>query len=112
MPEDEPNLDVFEINNLGNGIRVLKLLPNGDCAHLGPDGCTIYDRRPAVCVAYDCRLQFLSMSRVERRAHSSPGIWREARKRLDTLDEIDRLQVKGYEAKFKSMLLSSAEATL
>lgn len=108
VPEDEPNLEVFKLRDLGKGVQIIDVLENGDCAHLGPDGCTIYGRRPAVCVAYDCRLQFLMMNRAERRTHSSPGIWREARKRLNTVDESD--QLGAYKSKMDRMLLSAAEA--
>lgn len=29
--------------------RMLRMKQNGDCHYLGADGCTIYDRIPAVC---------------------------------------------------------------
>ncbi len=38
-------------------------------------GCTIYDRRPAMCREFDCRgayLRLLELSRNERRALSKP----------------------------------------
>ncbi len=28
---------------------------NDDCVYLGPNGCTIYERRPIVCRSFDCR---------------------------------------------------------
>jgi len=28
---------------------------NGDCIYLGPDGCTNYANRPAICREFDCR---------------------------------------------------------
>lgn len=89
MPEDEPNLPAYsyiEHTKDGETLRALKGKPNGDCAHLGPSGCGVYDRRPAVCRAYDCRRQFVSMSRNERRKQGAKAIWREARKRLDSLE--------------------------
>lgn len=34
----------------------LKQQPNGDCIYLDRGkGCTIHDRRPAICRAFDCR---------------------------------------------------------
>lgn len=34
---------------------VLRHAANGDCVYLGPDGCTIRDRRPYACRVFDCR---------------------------------------------------------
>lgn len=38
-----------------NGRQVLAHKLNGDCVYLGPGGCSIYDRRPILCRAFDCR---------------------------------------------------------
>jgi hypothetical protein len=35
---------------------------------LGRDGCTLHDRAPAICPAFDCRDLFLSKTRAERLA--------------------------------------------
>jgi Fe-S-cluster containining protein len=32
----------------------LKRQRNGDCFYLGPTGCTIHDRAPALCREFDC----------------------------------------------------------
>lgn len=40
----------------GAPIQILKQKPDGSCHYLGAAGCTIYDRRPAICKAFDCRL--------------------------------------------------------
>ena len=41
---------------------------NHECVYLGPDGCTIYERAPAVCKSFDCRIAFLEYGdRAERR---------------------------------------------
>jgi Fe-S-cluster containining protein len=60
---------------------------NGDCVYLGDGGCTIYDRRPAVCRGFDCRRLFMSQSRDERRQWIkdkmvSRDVYAAARKRL------------------------------
>jgi hypothetical protein len=34
--------------------KVMQRRPNGDCVHLGPDGCQIHGRHPQVCRAFDC----------------------------------------------------------
>ncbi len=62
--------------------------PNGECHYLGDGSCTIYEHRPAVCRAFDCRLQFLSFSRDERRklfGKRNP-IFDAARARLSSLN--------------------------
>jgi hypothetical protein len=40
-----------------SGEQVLRLAAKADgaCHYLGPKGCTIYDRRPVMCRAFDCR---------------------------------------------------------
>lgn len=35
--------------------------PNGDCVYLGEAGCTIHDKAPAVCRAFDCRRWVLGL---------------------------------------------------
>jgi Fe-S-cluster containining protein len=40
-----------------NGVPMVALAvrENRDCIYLEEAGCTIYERRPAICRAYDCR---------------------------------------------------------
>lgn len=49
------------------GLSVLRRHSDGACVYLGPDGCTIYDRRPAICKAFDCGLWFRTTDRAYRR---------------------------------------------
>jgi Fe-S-cluster containining protein len=35
---------------------LLKKREDGGCVHLGENGCTVYEHRPAVCRHYDCRI--------------------------------------------------------
>jgi hypothetical protein len=58
---------------------------------VGRDGCTIHDRAPAICRAFDCRHLFLSKTRAERLALAISGVvsnevFSAGRKRLKTLD--------------------------
>jgi Fe-S-cluster containining protein len=46
-----------------DGELVLRQRSDGACVHLGPQGCTVYEDRPAVC--FDCRI-FAAMGAVER----------------------------------------------
>ena len=36
------------------GCLILKHKPNGECVYLAPGGCSIYERRPAICREFDC----------------------------------------------------------
>lgn len=101
LDEDEAHLEDFQYSEAVYGgdlvIRVLNHRSNGECVHLGPDGCTIYDKRPVICRQYDCRKQFMVTTRNERRTrHFGDKIWKEARKRLGTLDEEDRATLQRY----------------
>jgi Fe-S-cluster containining protein len=40
---------------------VLKSKPDGSCVYLGDQGCSIYERRPQMCRAFDCRLMVKGM---------------------------------------------------
>ena len=50
-----------------NGILALAWNEDGDCIYVGPEGCTIHDRRPALCRGYDCRVEYQSLTRQQRR---------------------------------------------
>lgn len=99
MPEDQPNLDHYDFRTIdrpGDPIRVLNTRENGECVHLGPGGCTIYENRPLICSTFDCRKQFLSMTRNERRKMKNQEMWKAARARLDTLTPAERGAVPAY----------------
>ena len=42
--------------------------PNGDCLYQSAAGCTIHDRAPSKCRAFDCRLYFRDMMMKPRQA--------------------------------------------
>jgi Fe-S-cluster containining protein len=75
----------------GQIVSALRLKANGDCVYLDDaKGCTIHDRAPAVCKAFDCRQYFLGMTRADRRvterqAKNKSQIFAAARERLFTL---------------------------
>lgn len=52
-----------------DGELVLQQRSDGACVHLGEQGCTVYERRPGVCRAFDCRV-FAAMDLVE---HCGPN---------------------------------------
>lgn len=45
----------------------LLLAENGDCTHLIEGKCEVYDHRPAMCRAFDCRAFYRSRDRAARR---------------------------------------------
>ena len=38
-----------------HGELVLRQRADGTCAHLGEQGCTVYQHRPSACRSFDCR---------------------------------------------------------
>ena len=101
VDEDLPNLDAYQYEKIETHhgtVHTLKIKPNGDCAHLGPSGCEIYEKRPYICRIYDCRKQFKIMSRGERRQIKTQDIWKAARERIHTLDDADLADLGQYRA--------------
>ncbi len=50
----------------GLPVKALRHKPNGECIYLGPDGCTIHGRHPAICRVFDCRRFFLKAQELPR----------------------------------------------
>ena len=92
---DEPNIAAYDHRQIGEH-RVLNNKPNGDCTHLGSEGCTIYDKRPFVCRTYDCRKHFKTLAPSEQRRFANSALGEEARKRLASLDADDLADLPGY----------------
>lgn len=49
-----------------DGTIILARRADGACVYLGERGCTIHDRRPAECRAYDCRVVYSECSEQAR----------------------------------------------
>ena len=99
VEEDEPNLPhlkFVEVPIKGVPVKLLASSPTGACVHLTDDGCGVYEHRPMVCREYDCRKQFFTMTRGERRQFTNQGIWDAARARLPTLDDADKADIAAY----------------
>ena len=92
---DEANLAIYDWREVA-GVRVLKTAANGDCIHLGSNGCTIYERRPQVCRVYDCRKHFSILSAAEQKRFAASALGVAARQRLATLDADDRRDLIAY----------------
>lgn len=53
------------------GVTMLKTNERGECIFLAHGGCSIHEKRPIHCRAFDCRLlylQYANLSRHDRRA--------------------------------------------
>jgi hypothetical protein len=75
-PEKEPaeRLAVLQTVKDRNGVR-LRRRRDGACVHLGPEGCTVYEHRPTICRAFDCRETAIWGNRFISCGHSAP-LWR------------------------------------
>lgn len=73
FPDEGDDVSSYDHEVMGELI-VLKRKPNGDCIYLNDSGCSIHERAPAVCKAFDCRLAFLKYSRNERRMMVKDGL--------------------------------------
>ena len=69
--------------------------PNGDCIYLEGGGCSIYNGRPLICRKYDCRKQFLSLTKAIKRmtiekGFASPDTYEAGKKRQWSLSRDER----------------------
>lgn len=51
----------------GRLVAILKQREDGSCIYLGETGCTIYDKRPQICRAFDCGAFYRDTPRHERK---------------------------------------------
>jgi len=66
--------------------HALQQKANGDCVYLGPSGCSIWARAPAMCRTFDCRKFFLRFNRAaRRRMKDGKDIFDAGRARLGSL---------------------------
>jgi Fe-S-cluster containining protein len=73
------------------GVRCLAQKVDRSCIYLGPQGCTIYDRRPIMCRAFDCRKIMRSFGMVAAVQMIANGneVARAGVARLPTLEDED-----------------------
>lgn len=72
QPDDDASL--YETVEHPSAGLVLAQKPNGDCVHLGSDGCEVYPNHPTVCRVFDCAEQFRRSSRADRRRLLKLGV--------------------------------------
>lgn len=105
QPQDGDDVAAYAHRQEVKGHWFLTHQDNGDCAYLGPTGCTIYERRPAVCRAFDCRKFFLTLQALNRRERrrlaseyrmtADAHIMAAGKARLASLDEAEVRDVTG-----------------
>lgn len=73
MPNDGDVINDYEHRPIVDPLSgkpgfAVKQRKDGACTYLGLHGCTIHDRAPAICRAFDCRKMYLNIgSRRERK---------------------------------------------
>lgn len=85
QPIDDPTAyDCHVMETPSGPLFALKLKTNGDCVYLGPDGCTIHGKQPAICRAFDCASFAALWPRSRRRAEGLKvdGVFRAGMERL------------------------------
>jgi len=53
--DDKDDASQYETYTREDGKVCVAKKANDDCVYLGPNGCSIYERRPIVCREFDCR---------------------------------------------------------
>lgn len=81
----------------GEPASMIEQKPNGDCVYLTEKGCGIYDDRPVICREYDCRKQYMTLTKATRQALVDKGIaskstFEAGKQRLGTLSSAERLE--------------------
>lgn len=75
------------------GLAVAKKPDRNECIYLGEGGCTIHDRAPAVCRAFDCRRWVLGLGdraairRGLKARQFDPAVVQAGRERLASLPQ-------------------------
>jgi Fe-S-cluster containining protein len=84
------NFDFSKLDVVSPVSIVLKVKENGDCIFLGPEGCTVYDKRPEQCRTYPFWSELMDNKRQwDFLGKSCHGI---GKGRLYSLEEIERIE--------------------
>jgi len=111
---DDLTLEHDKVDTPHGPLHVLKQRENGDCFYLGPQGCTIHDRAPAICKVFDCRRYFLSMPRAERRQLAQRngakiGIFEAGHARLTSLTDEERREAINQRSMTRAVAISDRQ---
>lgn len=93
FPEHGDNPKVLAQHFDLGGKLILEQTDSGDCVYLKDGGCSVWEDRPAMCRAFDCRRHYQSFTRSERRRMVKSGIasrsvFDAGRSRLHTLKTV------------------------
>jgi hypothetical protein len=88
MPGEGDIPEAYERQRIEAGVEALAHQPNGDCWYLGQNGCTIHNRKPVRCRAFDCRRFILSTPREL----IPDDIYQAGKARAHTLTAIDNVR--------------------
>ncbi|MDE3197709.1 MAG: YkgJ family cysteine cluster protein [Acidobacteriota bacterium] len=83
----------------GELVFLLATKENKECVYLGPDGCTIYERRPFLCRSFDCRKHYLILPKQDRvnlvnAGLSAQSVFDAAKSRVGTLSAAERKECR------------------
>ena len=70
--EDGALLSIREVQTSQGNLRALQHKPNGDCMHLGEDGCMVHAFKPMMCRIFDCAEYARRWPRARRRRLGMP----------------------------------------
>jgi Fe-S-cluster containining protein len=107
---DDPESYEFQVRTdaaTGKRVYLLATTENGTCVYLGPAGCSIYHRRPALCRSFDCRKHYLMLPRQDRDnlvrlGLSSRAVFNAGRSRLKTLSAEEKKECAATRDEFFS----------
>ena len=85
--------------------------PDGSCYALRNGRCTIWDKRPYICRAFDCRKLWVMLTRPERQRlirdrYFSRDIFAAGKKRACTLPEADALRAAALRVGYGAMSIA------
>jgi hypothetical protein len=89
-PEDKAEALQTEPHPSIAGARMVAHKPNGECAYLTADGCSIHDHAPSLCQTADCRsvaarLDFDAARRLHLQGRLDLRVWDKGRMLLEDL---------------------------
>lgn len=97
--DDVSKFQTIEVPNplTGEFALMVEQKPNGDCIYLADKGCSIYDDRPIICREFDCRKQYMTLTKAIRQAMVEKGMasvetFSAGKQRLSSLSSTERLE--------------------
>lgn len=99
MGDNPSNYETIEVPHplTGKPCVALKVIDGYGCAYRGEKGCTIYDKRPAICREFDCRKFVKCMPKRELEGLLADGfvstdVVRQGKRLENTLTGQERLE--------------------